>query len=320
MKTWEAVGRFCRACGLQTNDSKSGSVCLAGQSDRTGPPQGLPLAGDAVSSCRFRVADRRGIGAARFRIGCAPDMEAIPGVLGMAARASDYLAYLLRNLGVRVALERSHLTEVGRRMGRVYHELFGPGHGVVEEVRKRIERYLADNLKQQGLPEALLYWPITAGGLALTHPLVHLAAFERARTNLLEPAAPRSTFEGLASHDWVNFFSASIRTLAPAAPDNTPGMERLLSDFIARGSKVSGRQQIGLSAYWQWIVYTYGPRLLDALGTFRFLLTELVPLQLIYQHRSGVRLFEGEEGGAPASAPGPGSTAIAPGGSEEIPF
>ena len=55
-----------------------------------------------------------------------------------------------------------------------------------------------------------------------------------------------------------------------------------MRDFIARGGEVAGRQQAGLKPYWQWVLYTYGPPLLDALGTFRFLLTELVPLGLVF--------------------------------------
>ena len=48
---------------------------------------------------------------------------------------------------------------------------------------------------------------------------------------------------------------------------------------------MSGRGQEGLSAYRRCVVYTYGPSLLEALGTFRFLLTELVPLQLILENQ-----------------------------------
>ena len=66
-------------------------------------------------------------------------------------------------------------------------------------------------------------------------------------------------------------------------------MERLVSDFINRGSEVSGRHQAGLTPYWRWVVYSYGPALLEALGTFRFLMTELVPLQLILDNRRSAR-------------------------------
>jgi hypothetical protein len=65
-------------------------------------------------------------------------------------------------------------------------------------------------------------------------------------------------------------------------------MEALVSDFIRRGSEMSNSHQEGLSAYWRWILYLYGPQILDFLGTFRFLITELVPLQLIIQkYRQG---------------------------------
>ena len=66
-------------------------------------------------------------------------------------------------------------------------------------------------------------------------------------------------------------------------------MEQLVDDFIRRGGEVSGRGQTGLTPYWRWVVYTYGPALLEALGTFRFLMTELVPLQLILENRRSAR-------------------------------
>jgi hypothetical protein len=316
VQVWQAIERFCRACGLEPNEAKSGAVCLGGGS-LEGLPRGLPRWGmlclhpDGVWRYDEEAVQRLH---KRMRA----DAEAIPSVLGMTARTSDYLGYLLRNLGVRVALERAHLGDVGRRVGQLYGELFGPGHGVVEEVRRRIEtRFLDARLRQRGFPEALLYWPILAGGLSLTHPLVHLTAFQSARTSLAEQAAPQQTFDRRTSQEWLNYYTACIRTLAPKKPDSTPAMERLLADFIARGTKVKGRKQVGLSAYWQWIVYTYGPQLLDELGTFRFLLTELVPLGLIHQHRSGVRLFGGEEGSAqPASPPVP----LPDTGEEGIPF
>ena len=66
-------------------------------------------------------------------------------------------------------------------------------------------------------------------------------------------------------------------------------METLVQDFIKRGSEVSNREQESLSPYWRWILYIYGPQILDSLGTFRFLITELVPLQLIVKkyHEQG---------------------------------
>jgi hypothetical protein len=58
-------------------------------------------------------------------------------------------------------------------------------------------------------------------------------------------------------------------------------MKTLVDDFIARGSDLSAGRQQGLTSYWRWILCTYGPQILRSFGTFRFLITELVPLQLI---------------------------------------
>jgi hypothetical protein len=61
----------------------------------------------------------------------------------------------------------------------------------------------------------------------------------------------------------------------------------LVEDFIRRGGDISVGQQHGLSTYWRWVLYLYGPHILEAFGSFRFLLTELVPVHLILQ-RLGV--------------------------------
>jgi hypothetical protein len=106
-------------------------------------------------------------------------------------------------------------------------------------------------------------------------------------------------------------------------------MTRLTADFVERGSEVGGRQQPGLSPYWQWVLYTYGPQLLEELGTFRFLLTELVPLQLILETKVEATTMR-EAGGGPAPPP-PARTRLRPpprprpprppaGGVDDIPF
>jgi hypothetical protein len=64
-------------------------------------------------------------------------------------------------------------------------------------------------------------------------------------------------------------------------------METLVTDFISRGADLSHGKQKTLSAYWRWILYLFGPQILDAFGTFRFLFSELVPLQLIIARQSG---------------------------------
>jgi hypothetical protein len=269
-------------------------------------------------------------------------------VLSLVARYNSYLQYILGQLALPVTLRGNHLRRVGRRLNRMHEELFGPRNGLVEEVGRRLRDCFADaRLKERGLPHALIYWPITAGGLALAHPLLHVASYldgqkrwseprppqrdevaahlwrrtedarrspltpqERARlaTHLDEPHAAqwRSQLEqylrarghGTDPHlpedeevdvalaqVWAWFYNSAVNVTEPSGPPELAAMERLVKDFIERGSEVSGRGQTSLGPYWRWVIYTYGPSLLEALGTFRFLLTELVPLQLILENR-----------------------------------
>ncbi len=114
---------------------------------------------------------------------------------------------------------------------------------------------------------------------------------------------------GVLAAMWAWYYNGVVGTVQPTSPPELTAMEQLVRDFIERGSEVSGHRQTGLSPYWRWVVYTYGPSLLEALGTFRFLLTELVPLQLILENRG---LASSAEGGAPP--PGPS------GDDDDIPF
>src|SRR4029077_8928864 len=99
-----------------------------------------------------------------------------------------YLGYIIRQLALPLTLRGDFLGRVARRLQKTHDELFGPGHGLVEEVGRRLRDCFADaRLKEQGLPHALLYWPITAGGLALAHPVLRVAAHLRGRTGWSEP-------------------------------------------------------------------------------------------------------------------------------------
>jgi hypothetical protein len=73
--------------------------------------------------------------------------------------------------------------------------------------------------------------------------------------------------------------------LKEAEPKDTKVMKTLTDDFIQRGQTISAGKQKGLSSYWRWILYTYGPQILQKFGTFRFLIPELVPMQLIGEQR-----------------------------------
>jgi hypothetical protein len=115
-----------------------------------------------------------------------------------------------------------------------------------------------------GLPEALFYWPITAGGLGLTHPFIPIRALQPAQSPAEPPVPASRSGDWQSQGAWGNFYRSLFVTLKLREPVSTPGLESLLNDFIQRGSEVGGRQQKGLSAYWKWVVYTYGPALLES--------------------------------------------------------
>lgn len=140
------------------------------------------------------------------------------------------------------------------------------------------------------LTEALLHWPITAGGLGLRHAHVEVARLQRAWSRLDAVPAPaeRSPTWEVRDRAWGRFYAQWLGCLEGELIAASPQMEALITDFIQRGSEVGGRHQRGLSPYWRAIVLMYGPAILERFGTFRFLLTELVPLRLITHGDAGL--------------------------------
>jgi hypothetical protein len=295
-QAWQAIVRFCQGLGLEINAEKSGSLTLNG-SAVADLPQGpvlwgaLQLEGDGTWRLHEPTLERLQDWARR-------QVEAGGNTLGMVRAYNEACRFLLSVLGLSVEAGANHLVAVGKRLARMQQDLFGPGNGIAALLHGRLREQFRDSrLQQRGLPEALLYWPITAGGLGLVQPLLLVAAYSLARAQYSVPVAPTwphaGTADWLESREWATFYAALGVEYAVEEPTATPGLAALVQDFIARGTEVAGRRQVNLRPYWKWILYTYGPPLLDALGTFRFLLTELVPLSL-------VRAGGGEEAEDPA--------------------
>jgi hypothetical protein len=385
---WGAVQEFCRACGLSINEGKSGAVCLG---PAPGPLDRLPVGMPRWGLLRLKPDGAWEVDEPAFA--CIEEAvrthaAACPSVLSLVALYNGYVNYMLWQTAPHLGLRGEHLRLVGRRFYRMHAALFGPGHGLVEEVRRRLSGLFADaRLQEHGLPAALLYWPITAGGLALAHPTLRVASFlagrqtgpelqlpdrelvaaylrsrpqslkERplsaqehcfllsesdtpgggssaSREELLEgfrrrraagqAAPPTEEEDDVTAELWEQAYSRLVAVIEAAPPPQLPAMEQLVTDFINRGTEVSGRKQGGLSPYWRWVVYTYGPSLLEALGTFRFLMTELVPLPLILEARGGAAELEGDEAQAVAEPQKVTATAERKGGKgaagENIPF
>jgi hypothetical protein len=154
---------------------------------------------------------------------------------------------------------------------------------MVETLRQIIQERFLGQESITSIPEAWLYWPITAGGAGLTQAPLLAAAYGQDFTQGWKPVIPeerKSTWQH-ESLEWRGFYTTFFSEVEAQAPTPNQVMETLVLDFIRRGATLSVGAQKGLSSYWRWILYIYGPQILEHLGTFRFLITELVPLQLV---------------------------------------
>ena len=175
---------------------------------------------------------------------------------------------------------------INEALRRFQSDFFGPGKSIVVGVRETIGgRFLGDS-ELKTLPESWLYWPITAGGLSLRNLTVLAGQFnevfsERQKKRIAPPANRAGDWQ--FSKEWNAYYAQFFTALKPKGPKETPVMKTLLDDFIKRGSEVSAGKQKTLSEYWRWVLVVYGPEILEKFGTFRFLITDLVPLQLIHE-------------------------------------
>ena len=139
----------------------------------------------------------------------------------------------------------------------------------------------------QAIPTSWMVWPITAGGLGLRSATVlggqYQIAYDNRRKARKSPPSKRPENWQNGAEDWIEFYTDLLVTLEPAECSESQTMRTLVDSFIRRGKTISGGEQEGLTQYWRWVLSIYGPEILDHLGTFEFLLTELVPLQLIQE-------------------------------------
>jgi hypothetical protein len=209
-------------------------------------------------------------------------------ILSRVERYNTALDHIDHELGISAPLGETHRHSINQALLRFQGDLFGEGRSITDHLIGLIrERFLAGG-DALVIPEGWLYWPITAGGLGLRQAAVLVASYGEANQKRTRPTRPLVHEQDWQRRngDWANyyrFFGILLDRLAK--PKDNQVMETLVKDFIARGSTISSGKQKDLSAYWRWILYTYGPQILEQFGTFRFLITELVPLQLISQKR-----------------------------------
>jgi len=288
LKAWQAIQTFCTVSGLAVNPEKCGAICING--DR------LPDLPDAQPNWLMVTLDPDGqwiINMAAFTSyaqQAREEIEQVPSLLSRIERYNNHLQYLIKALALQLPLGERHRNSVNAALQGFHQTLFGTQQGMVETLRQSIrERFIGQSFSMH-IPEAWFYWPITAGGTGLcqTHILTSGYHEHFAKHTLPDPPDTRLDDWQDQSEQWGRFYSALFFHLELRTPDSNQVMETLVADFIQRGAELSDGKQRGLAAYWRWILYLYGPQILAHLGTFRFLITELVPLQLIMKrYREG---------------------------------
>jgi len=309
VRCWQAINQFWQALGMEVNPGKSGSLCLAAQ-DVSDLPTG-PLRWGMLRLNEQGHWELDQDSWQEFQAVVRKQLERPMPVLTMISIYNSFLNYILKFLGVRVALGKEHRQQITAAMIHMHHHLFGPGHGIMQEARRRWQTHAALAI-DASIPEALFYLPQTAGGLGLFNPSSALVAYQEAALTWKPPAIPVDIIDIWATFGdkWGNYFQTLLQPLQAQRPIATPALEGLLDDFASRSGEVAGRtrgkntqqkkRRTQLSVYWQWVIYSYAPQVLATLGTFRFLITELVPLQLIVQNRIDASSLTAEMDSSPA--------------------
>jgi hypothetical protein len=293
---WKRVEEFCTACGLKVNREKSGAVCLGGAL-----PAALPSERPRWGMLEVDERGRWQVHRDTFEAHLEQSRERVTAAGAVLSRVQLYNAnvkYLTSSLALGAALGDEHRAATGEAVRQFHDAFFGPHRGILAGLCDAIrERFLSDAAEVTAIPEGWVYWPVTAGGLGLRNPVViggQYAAAYRRRERVAVPGG-RGAGWNTQENEWGAYYQHLLEPVVPLEPEETKVMKTLVDDFIARGSEVSSGQQQGLTSYWRWILCTYGPQILQRFGTFRFLITELVPLQLIsHQRLQDTSLDEGK--------------------------
>jgi hypothetical protein len=281
VKAWQALEEFCQQTGLRLNLEKCGAVCVGGSL-----PAALPNRPPVWSILTLNGQGEWQVDQARFENYLEQSRQQVlqaESIVTKSEMFNNNLNYLVKALGLRVKLGTSHRQSVNQALVYFQNSFFGADRGVAEEFRRLIRERFLDQGATLQLPDGWLHWPITAGGMSLNQALVLAWSYTKTFNRHANPQVPDDrTSEWLRrSNYWYLYYNRLLSNLEPDGPEPNQVMETLVKDFIERGSEISVEGQFGLGTYWRWILYIYGPQILDRLGTFRYLFTNLVPAQLI---------------------------------------
>lgn len=230
------------------------------------------------------------------------EIQQIPALLSKVEAYNNHITYLFNALALRLPLGERHRKTVNRLLQGFQQDLFDDPLGGIETLRRLIRERFLGKASNIHIPEAWFYWPITAGGAGLYQVYILISGYSMhfAQQEQLVPPEKRLPDWQDQSTAWGHFYRDLFHQLDVQPPEENPVMETLVADFIQRGATLSAGTQTSLATYWRWTLYLYGPQILQALGTFRFLITELVPLQLIIKRYQ--QTFVDESGDASFSA------------------
>ena len=292
---WQAARTFCAAFGLALNEEKCGSICIGGRrllalTDRQPGWLLLTLDGQGRWNINWSAFETY-LEGARQQVGHATSL------LSLIDTYNAHLRYLVKALAMRADLGSAHRRGIAAAMERFSRAFFGDGQGIDQAVRRVLHERFIQEASDTSLPEAWLYWPKTAGGCGLLQAplLAGSYALEYAQRVHVAPPEERAHDWQYRHNAWSSFYRSLTQEIWASEPTTNQVMEALINDFVRHGSEMSNRQQRGLSPYWRWVLSIYGPQIVERLGTFRFLLTELVPLQLIVQKYHRGTISEGSE-------------------------
>jgi hypothetical protein len=295
IKAWQLLQTFCANCGLILNEEKCGSVCIGGENAGELPanqPSWLLITLNKegqwqVNTRAFQVYLKQARQEAQRKKSLLSQIEVY----------NTYLRYLIRALFIATPLGDVHRQSINTAIQQFQQTFLGEQSRIVDVIRSSIQQRFLGDASLTSLPEAWLYWPITAGGCGLTHSQLLSTIFSETYSQQPSRSVPDILTKNWQTHssEWGSYYSSLLTAIGPCMPTSNPIMETLVTDFIKRGAEISAGKQKDLAPYWRWILYLYGPQIREQLGTFRFLITELVPLQIIlksYRKEEGNSIAE----------------------------
>jgi hypothetical protein len=195
-------------------------------------------------------------------------------VLDRVASWREQLGYLWTWLVPTADLGPAHLDAVGSAIARFEDAFEG---GVREFVRADVaRRFLGERPGE--LPDAWLHWPLTAGGLGLPYPAADRVPLAMTRAAKEPPPLPEPVGEPSNDPTWGAWYATLLQPLEPMPPADAE--DPSIQHFVERGTRL-GRADVALAPHWRWGLHTLGPDILDAYGSYDFIATDLVPVDLI---------------------------------------